>query len=347
MKPIAHEAYAAPATFQQELERIFQPGMFVATADKLAARHAYVSYLLGDRAVSVRNTGGGLAAFENICLHRGSLIDPPGHGQGPMRCRYHGWMYDADGALRKTATDARDNLHRCTLPKLHAWDADGLIFSGAHPPEDEDAIRHALTAIGHDRLPPPFHEASLEHPANWKLLVENVVEQYHISFVHPQSFVPMGISSTTPFEWSSHGRHSWSFAHVAPGPDSARMNRLIPQATDHYAHAYVFPNLFVSLTSGLVAYVAHFIPDRPDRTVLHYQLHETPLLMRQSQGVRDFVKSRSIEFTEKVLAEDLELLGLSQAGVERSHAGHQIQPGMEPRIAHFHARYREAMHASE
>jgi hypothetical protein len=117
----------------------------------------------------------------------------------------------------------------------------------------------------------------------------------------------MGISSTTPFEWSSHGRHSWSFAHVAPGPDSARMNRLIPQATDHYAHAYVFPNLFVSLTSGLVAYVAHFIPDRPDRTVLHYQLHETPLLMRQSQGVRDFVKSRSIEFTEKVLAEDLEL----------------------------------------
>jgi hypothetical protein len=46
MKPIAHEAYAAPATFQQELERIFQPGMFVATADKLAARHAYVSCLL-------------------------------------------------------------------------------------------------------------------------------------------------------------------------------------------------------------------------------------------------------------------------------------------------------------
>jgi hypothetical protein len=37
---------------------------------------------------------------------------------------------------------------------LHAWDADGLIFSGARPLEDEDAIRHALTAIGHDSAAP-------------------------------------------------------------------------------------------------------------------------------------------------------------------------------------------------
>src|SRR6201992_1228982 len=62
----------------------------------------YVTDLVGGApVVAVRGGDGEIRAFHNVCRHRaGPLVDD---GCGALRsfvCRYHGWAYGLDGALR-------------------------------------------------------------------------------------------------------------------------------------------------------------------------------------------------------------------------------------------------------
>jgi hypothetical protein len=123
------------------------------------------------------------------------------------------------------------------------------------------------------------------------------------------------------------------------------MRRLIPAASRGYTHAYLAPNLFVAVTSGLIAYVGHFLPASAGATLLEYELWETPLLMRQKTVIRDFFKDQAIGFCAKVLEEDRVLLETSQVGLRYARGEYQLQP-IEARIGHFHRVYREAMDAA-
>ena len=120
------------------------------------------------------------------------------------------------------------------------------------------------------------------------------------------------------------------------------LQKLVPEATAGYTHAYVFPNLFLSVTSRLVGFASHFIPASAGETVLEWELYEMPLLLQQRAPVRDYIRKSAIDFTNKVLAEDKVLLELCQKGIRHARAGHQLQP-VETRIAHFHDIYSERM----
>src|SRR5262249_54454770 len=55
--------------------------------------------------VVARDADGSIAAFENRCAHRGSLICPDNAGSGArdFQCVYHAWRYDLRGNLRSVA----------------------------------------------------------------------------------------------------------------------------------------------------------------------------------------------------------------------------------------------------
>jgi phenylpropionate dioxygenase-like ring-hydroxylating dioxygenase large terminal subunit len=331
-------AYWQDSWLEREYEQIFARRMFIDKAEQWGEDGDYVAYRVCTRPLVTRKLGASLATFDNVCLHRANLIDPEGQGNRPFRCGYHGWQYGADGALLRAPLANEACIARRQLARHRTRQHGGLVFvdgDGALPGPGAAALADIGFQPG-----PVFHRESLPHRANWKLLVENVLESYHLSFVHQDSFVPTGLSSASACSNAFMGADS-SF-HIANRAGERSTGRVIEGAGNGYAHAYVFPNLFVSVTGGLVGFLSHFKPNAPDQTVLEWELFETPLLLEQKKPVRDYIKRNAIAFTRQVLGEDLAVLESSQLGVRHARGPHQLQDG-EARVRHFHQTYLEWM----
>src|SRR5262245_6988170 len=119
----------------------------------------------GDSVIVLRDKGGEIKAFHNVCRHRGSRLcrhdeDPTpkdkrlsvaqlgSSGNTPVfRCPYHAWTYALDGKLISVPsgmpTDfdmAQNGLHACHLQVV-----EGLIFlslAQGDPPEFEPFVRN-------------------------------------------------------------------------------------------------------------------------------------------------------------------------------------------------------------
>lgn len=340
---IERSRYRDPGVFARELEAVFAERLFAGTQTDFARSGDYRSLLIGPKAVTIRRTRDAIRAFNNVCLHRNSLIDLPGYGNRPFRCGYHGWSYADDGAL---AAAPLTDMARIAMRRLDTYpisESDGLHFlglCGVAPTVDEVAPILANTGVV---LHAPFHTNVIEHACNWKLLVENVLEGYHLSFVHGNSFSPAGFTSTGRYTWCGGRYTSWSEMLPTEAADKTAMfRRIAPQAGHFYRHGYVFPDLFFSNTNSLIGFLSHVIPVNATRTQLAWRLFELPALKGLAPALRKHMKGEAIAFTQHALAEDKVHVEACQQGLEADGFEVQLQP-QEARIGHFHALYRARM----
>lgn len=342
--PIEPLAYYSKDVFEAEVNRLFEKRLFVGTLAEFVEQDAYKTVQLGHEPITIRRTPDGIRAFSNVCLHRNALIDPPGCGVRIFRCPYHAWTYGSDGALTHAPKADIDCLQRTRLRQWYVDVMEGLVFVGSesmHLDEVTSVFRELNMSYAQ-----PFHYAYLEHACNWKLLVENVLEPYHINSVHPRSFVPTGITSNSDYRWGAGDYTSYNV--VASGNTSAgarRLERLIKGTRLQYSHAYVFPNVFVSNGNDHIGYIGHFIPTTPEHTRLEWCLFEQPLLRTQSEGVRKAIRDAAIDFTIKTLAEDKVIIESCHLGLKSSEAGYALQgkDNLEARVMKFQSTYLQQM----
>ena len=186
--------YTDPGLYELELTRIWYQGwLFAALSCELPQPGSYIVYAVGAcSAVNVRQGDGSVAAYHNVCRHRGSLIvDEPAGRVRNFTCPYHQWMYGLDGSLRQCRAMPAD-LDRSlySLRRVHAAEIAGLIFISfaASPPE----IGAAASLLGAMAAPQGLEHAKVAHvadyeiAANWKLVWENNRECYHCDASNPQ-----------------------------------------------------------------------------------------------------------------------------------------------------------------
>lgn len=145
--------------------------------------------------------------FHNVCTHRGSLlVDGQARDLKTLRCRYHGWTFDLEGALRLTPhwgghnranTDGLDRsclgLKPVRMERWHDWlfvNIDGL----AEP--FHDYARPFMTQVAEYDLSQATWALTLDYDiaGNWKLVTENYLETLHLNFVHTV------LAEVAPFE---------------------------------------------------------------------------------------------------------------------------------------------------
>ncbi len=197
-------AYTSEAFFALENERIFyRSWVFAGFVHELARPGDAVPVTIAGRPVLlVRDTQGGIGAFHNVCRHRClKLVDRPGNVGRSIRCPYHSWTYGLDGALRAAPyfggrepravpagfDRAQHGLVAIRSAVWHDWVFVNL--DGAAPPFEEFAapLRKRLDGLDLARMQ---HLATIdfgEVAANWKLLMENFIEPYHVQFVHSRT----------------------------------------------------------------------------------------------------------------------------------------------------------------
>ncbi len=155
----------------------------------------YVEYQVGPyTAVIVRKRDGSLAAFHNVCLHRGRKIKTGQGSASDLRCPYHGWTWDFEGQLvnipeRETYADFADADCALSRVRVEAWGEWVFVcFDQETEPLTEylaDIIPH-LEPYRFDRQYRWFNR-TVYVPCNWKTLLDAFQESYHSRYIHAEA----------------------------------------------------------------------------------------------------------------------------------------------------------------
>ena len=253
--PMPARAYTSPAFYEAELEHVF-PGawMFVGHEQWAAAPGDYVAETVGSEPVIVvRDLDGELRAYSNVCPHRASLL-AEGRGNCGRRlvCPYHGWTFELDGRLtgvpRRQLFDPPIDPARLGLRPLRLDVWEGLVFvnvSGDAPPLG-DYLEDVPRLLGAHRIADMGLGAYLDDhiAANWKLVMDNAICDYHLSMVHGSS-----IAALVDLDGVRDRAGATTAVATVPWTESARPDEPWPGLTGDAARGslgcYVFPNLHV------------------------------------------------------------------------------------------------------
>ena len=194
-------AYTSEDLFQLENDRIFSTSwVFAGLAHELARPGDVVPATVAGRPVLlVRDAAQQVRAFHNLCRHRClRLVDKPGNVGPAIQCPYHSWTYKLDGALHLApffgGRDPRampagfDRTQHGLLPvRVATWhDWIFVNLSGTAPPIEEFVapLQRQIDGVDLSRMRHVVTVDLGEIAANWKLLMENFIEPYHVQFVH-------------------------------------------------------------------------------------------------------------------------------------------------------------------
>jgi len=142
-----------------------------------------------------RGQSGSVQGFYNVCQHRGNRLvnDERGHAVN-FRCAYHAWTYNTDGELKIIPYKERfaDGVPReeRALRKVHTDVWDGFVFVSLS--ENPEPLLDFLGPVVEHLAPYRFRNMQLvadqtvHHQCNWKAVVDNFSELYHVDFLHPQ-----------------------------------------------------------------------------------------------------------------------------------------------------------------
>jgi len=185
--------YSDPALWQQERRAIYGASWnLIARADQLSTPGSYVAHVVAGWPVFVlRGRDGALRAFHNVCRHRASPMVEDGQGRCEvLRCRYHGWVYDQDGALRKTpGFGAEIDLGAFGLIPVRVESWRGFVFvclDDTTPPLTQwlGSLTERAAAYPLERM--KFHQMLIiDLGVNWKTYGDNYAEGYHVPTIHP------------------------------------------------------------------------------------------------------------------------------------------------------------------
>lgn len=351
--PLPPDCYGAPERLLAERERLFGRGWLLAgMLDQLAQPNDFVTLDAAGTAVAVHNFDGELRAFHNVCSHRFALIHAAPAGNRLLRCPYHGWTYDRDGVPYgipgnqdffgfDQADQERIGLQRFAVDTCGRFVFVRLAADGPSLADYLGPYRSVLEAAS-IAFPDRFDDRTLTWQANWKLGLEVVLEVYHAPFVHPESF---GQFAGRGWDCSYAGTHSRGIAPVADPSRrwwagiAGRLKLERCPAHRDYDHYFLFPNLAIGITEGLMMSVQTYTPRAADRMELRFRLFLAP---GKEGAARRAAQEHLRTFNMQVLEEDRALCESAQVGQTQT-CRRAVLGANEERIAAFHTAYAGAL----
>lgn len=294
----------------------------------------------GTPLLAVRGDDGAVRVFRNACRHRGAELASDAGCKKAFVCRYHGWTYGLDGALRHVPhEDGFPGLDRASrgLVPVASREAAGIVFVTQEGP--------ALSNSSLDELPPlvPAGHRLLatdqrETAANWKIVCEGFLEGYHIRATHTQTFYPLQYDNLNVVE--TFGRHR----RVAFPYRAIEKLRAVPpaerSAEGKLTYVYhLFPAAMLATFPGRRLLVA-LEPLGLDRT-----LGTTWVLSERdaSDAGAQAVLAKASDLVDAGAAEDREAAAAIQRSIA-SGANEFFEFGRcEAAIGHFHRTLAEAL----
>jgi phenylpropionate dioxygenase-like ring-hydroxylating dioxygenase large terminal subunit len=345
--PIPTEPYWSEDYFALEREKLFRRVWLMVGRELDVPKRG--DYLVKDvppahaSVLITRAEDGQLRAFHNVCSHRSAKVvwDAKGHASRFV-CKYHGWGYGLKGDLRNVPDEANfPGLDRakCGLTPVALDVSNGFIFINLDP-NPLQSLKEFLCGIDARLANHPFSEwtsfyqIECEIPVNWKCIVDNFQETYHLSFVHAVSVgdrsVGPGNPLGHPLGFELYGPHRmmgiWgnlqhkpaaveSFAIQNGGVISQGATDIAKRDSSRHPNWQmdvhgIFPNVIIDVTPSF--FLTHEVmPITPSRTRWSTCVYFPPALNAAQRVSQEY----SVAAYRDTTAEDLAVLSTQQEGM--------------------------------
>lgn len=194
------EAYTDTQFWQTECDTIFaQNWVFVGFAHSLSEVGDVLPVsVAGQSIILVKNKEGNIVSFHNVCRHRClELVDKAKNVGECICCPYHCWTYHLNGELLQSPFFGGKDAHQppgfekkdyglkpVRIAVWHDWifvnlDGKAIPFSDYAKP-----LMKNLEGMDFSQIKPIATLDFGKISTNWKFIMENFIEPYHVQFVH-------------------------------------------------------------------------------------------------------------------------------------------------------------------
>ncbi len=320
--------YTDPAFFVREMEAIhYASWLWAGRTEQLPAPGRYfVRDFASASVIVLRDSEGEVAAFNNVCRHRGTRLCKVDAGvfAGRIQCPYHAWTYDLHGSLVSAphmdqVQGFRESDHPLGRVATAVWDGHIFINLAANPTPFADHL------AGLDVKFRPWGMEALrlverrtyQLKANWKLVIQNYSECLHCPIVHPvlnrQSHYLSG-DNEAPQPTYLGGRMDLREGIATLSLDGQTNCSPLPglSAEDRRRVYYycLLPNLLLNLHPDYMLTFAVW-PQAVDRTEVVCEWHFHP----DEIAKPGFDPQSAVEFWDVTNRQDWELSDLAQVGI--------------------------------
>lgn len=242
--------FSDPDIAKQEREKIFEGlPMMALHSSQVADPGSFVTIQLNrTNAIVTRLKDGSVRALVNACRHRGATVVAEEHGKrSRFTCPYHGWTYGNDGRLLAISFADSFGMKPCAardLIELPVEERHGFIWIienpnvsinvAAHLGESMDQMLEEYDLGRHHC----YRSTIFEFDQNWKIMMDGLLDGYHVQFVHGATIRPYFYMNMTATQ--DHGMHG-VFATPRKTIDTILDDGVGEHPLDRYA---VFGNLF-------------------------------------------------------------------------------------------------------
>ena len=206
-------AFTSTALWELERDRIFHRSWFVvARSEQLSKVGDYLALTLAGEPVVVARAADGLHALSSVCRHRFMPVVESGAGNtDAFTCPYHLWRYGLDGRLRGApfmGGNSQFSATDCRLPAFAVQEWNGFVWVNLDPAAAPIGTELDLVAdeFANYRLAELIQIDSwcLRWQANWKLVMENLHENYHVIGLHRDTLLPISLPGGGDLDVAAH-----------------------------------------------------------------------------------------------------------------------------------------------
>jgi choline monooxygenase len=347
------ENYVNPLRFTAELDTLRSyPSVYLPSAAIPNAGDHAERVSLGVPLFAVRDRDGRARVFRNACRHRGmALVEGQGCAHA-LVCRYHGWTYRLDGSLSHVPhAEAFPELDMPTrgLVEVDSREVDGLIVIGPlqSPARDADAAMAALSDLSpwRDKLLPADRLVAIRptlRAMNWKVLVEQFLEGYHIRSTHKDTFYPLQYDDLNVVEpFGPNTRITFPYRNIERLRDRPESTWIINHRVTYVYHLFpnvmfvTFPNQVLLITIDpidvdhtTVTIHAMVTPDVAEYLSANPETADDPRSLLNAGGIEDNEMSEGVQRGLHAGANTFVEFGRNESAIGRFHAT------LDERVAH-------------
>lgn len=305
--------YSSQEIYDMEKERIFMTHwLSVARVEEVPNVGDYMTFDVMNEPIIISRPGENeISVCMNMCLHRGvAVASGCGHAKD-FSCPYHAWTFSVDGKLIAAPgmKESEVDLKNARLKKLHVkiWRGWVFINFAENPVPFEDymgAMDEKLWWFQSEQCK-LAHKAVIDVKCNWKFLVENLIDIYHVGVIHRSTFGGFVKGEKLRFNLEKNG--AWHTRYEAR-PHSKNGEQVFPtlpwakaEPSGIACKAGIYPNLNLSMRADSLR-MWHIWPISPSETrVICYMLFPQDAFSIPNY---DAEMEKYVAFVKQIIAED-------------------------------------------
>ena len=326
------QAYTSTELFELEKERLFlSEWNCVGRTDQIPDSGDFITSTIADNPIYTINAGNGeFQSFQNVCRHRGAVLLEGSGNVKRVVCPYHAWCYEACGGQLVGAPYMEDsntfNKNNIQLNQLHTEVWNGWVYVTFN--NDPKPISDGLSGL--EKLTKNYGMAKYETlscedliwDANWKILAENFLDEYHPFIVHKETLGGM-MGSNFRYDVTTHEGNidAWTAHFLSISGDELAENakKTFSALTDWEAENGclfgIYPSQLVSILPGGSMFWLLLQPESISRVRVRYGISAPPDHVKNTGETKEQLKG----LYDKVNAEDKRIVERVFRGIRSSN----------------------------